>query len=258
MIVDVNVSASRWPFRRLPCDEPRKLVEKLRQGGVAQAWTGSFDGLLHTDLVAVNARLAETCEAYGKELLVPFGSVNPMLPDWPEDLRRCHEVHRMPGIRLHPNYHGYTLDAPVFTELLAQVRRRDLVVALAVEMEDERTQHPLVRVAAVDLAPLPQIAAQFPEVQFVVLNGLRTRRSEVLTRLAKHANVSFDIAMLEGTGGIGQLRETFPDSRILFGSHFPFYYLEAALLKLEETPLSDAQRMQITQANAARVLGARA
>lgn len=256
-MIDVNVSLGRWPFRRLPCDEPEKLVAKLRAAGVVQAWAGSFDGLLHTDLAAVNARLAETCQAYGKDLLVPFGSINPTLPDWPEDLRRCHEVHRMPGIRLHPNYHGYALAAPVFSDVLAQAAERRLVVQLAVVMEDERTQHPLLRVSDVDLGPLPRIAAQSPEVQFVVLNGLRTRGGEVLTQLAKQPNVTFDIAMLEGAAGIGQVLETLPVTQVVLGSHFPFYYLEAALLKLEETPLSQMQRTQIARGNAVRVLGTR-
>lgn len=256
MIVDVNVSLSRWPFRRLPCDETPRLVEKLRQAGVTRAWTGSFDALLHTDLAAVNSRLAQSCATHGKDLLVPFGSVNPMLPDWPEDLRRCHEVHRMPGIRLHPNYHGYALDAPAFTELLAQARKRRLILQLAVMMEDERTQHPLLRVPSVDLDPLPRIAAQYPDVPFVVLNGLRTRRSPLLTELARRENAFFDIAMLEGAGGISQVLETLPSSRVLFGSHFPFYYLEAAQLKLVESELTPSQRTQISRTNASQLLAA--
>ena len=36
MIIDVNVNLSRWPFRRLPCDELPKLVERLRAAGVSK------------------------------------------------------------------------------------------------------------------------------------------------------------------------------------------------------------------------------
>jgi hypothetical protein len=39
-------------MRRLPNDETRGLVTKLRRAGVTQAWTGSFDGVFHKDLAA--------------------------------------------------------------------------------------------------------------------------------------------------------------------------------------------------------------
>ena len=154
MIIDVNANLSRWPFRRTPCDELPRLIEKYRKYGVQQAWVGSLDGLFHRDMGGVNLRLAEACRQERRVKLVPFGSVNPMLPDWQEDVRRCAEEYHMPGIRLHPNYHGYKLDEPVAAELLDLAAQRGLIVQLAVRMDDIRVQHPLMRIPDVDTKPL--------------------------------------------------------------------------------------------------------
>ena len=178
MIVDSNVYLSRWPTRRLPCEETSEVVAQLKKKShlVHSAWAGSFDGLLHHDISSVNARLVSECKTHGQGVLVPFGAVNPTLSGWQEDLRRCAVEHEMPGIRLHPNYHGYTLDVPVIQELLDLCLQYDLVVQIAIMMEDERTQHRLMRVPPVDANPLIQLIQARPSLRVVILNGLRTLR----------------------------------------------------------------------------------
>jgi hypothetical protein len=242
----------------LPLDEMPALVAKLRSQGVSQAWAGSFDGLLHKDIASVNARLAEDCRKSGRGLLVPFGSVNPLLPDWEEDLRRCHEVHKMPGIRLHPNYQGYKLDEPTFARLLDLAGERGLIVQLVVTMEDERTQHPLMRVPHVDVAPLLALLASRSKLRIVLLNWSRGVNNTLATKLSGAGQVYFDIATLEAVGGVANLLKQVPAERVVFGSYAPFFYFESALLKLKESDLSEAQARAIRAANARRLLGSAA
>ena len=241
MIVDTNVYLSRWPFRRLYGDEPGQLVAKLIENNVSQAWAGSFDAILHEDLSAANARLAEDCRTRGEGRLLPFGSVNPALPDWREDFRRCHEEHKMRGIRLHPNYHGYTLADPRFGELAALAARLGMVVQVVLSMEDERTQHPLVRVPEVDTGPLLRVVRKTPGLRLVILNRMREPSGKLLGRLSYTGEVYFDFARLEGVGGINRLLEAVPEDRLLFGSYFPFFYFESALGKIKEAGLTQSQ-----------------
>ena len=253
-IIDTNVNLSRWPLRRLTLDDPAKLVGKLRRYGVVQAWAWSFDGLLHKDIAGVNLRLVAECEAHGNGLLVPFGSVNPTLPDWEDDVRRCHEEHRMPGIRLHPNYHGYKLDDPRFARLLELAGERSLMVQIALTMEDERMQHPLLRVPHVDTGPLLKMLRDRPHVRIVVLNAFQSMRVDQVAALAAAGDVYFEIAMLEGVGGIDKLIADVPIDRVLFGSHAPLFIFESALGKLRESALGGATRKLICHDNAEGLL----
>lgn len=254
MTVDVNVHLGRWPFRRVKGDEPAELVAKLKAQGIESAWAGSFDALLHRDIAAVNVRLAEDCQRHGKDLLVPFGTVNPVLPFWEDDLRRCRERHHMPGIRLYPAWHGYGLDHPSFAALLKAAAAQGLIVQLALRLEDERTLHPLLRLHPIEPTPLVELIASLPRLRLVLLDHTGVANAEFLRKLVRAGQVYVDIANVEGVGGVAQLLQSVPADRVLFGSHYPFFYFESAAMKLRESKLEPAQDRAIRRDNAKRLL----
>lgn len=256
-LIDTNVWISQWPTRRSWAETPGQLVAKLRRHGVTSAWTASFDSALHTDVAGDNARLAESCQRDGGGVLVPFGSVNPQLPDWEEDLRRCHEVHRMPGIRLLPGYHGYGLDDPRFARLLDLATERGVVVQIAVTIEDDRSQSPNFTAAPLNAAPLVEVLEKRPRAHVQLLNAtsriLGPINVALLQRLTK-AGAAFEIATVETVAGVEAILARVPDARLAFGSHAPYFYFEAALLKLQESALTPAQLSNVRSAHAQALL----
>jgi predicted TIM-barrel fold metal-dependent hydrolase len=264
-IIDTNVHLFDWPFRRLKHAGARALVAKLRRHRITQAWAGSYEGLLHRDLDGVNARLAEECRSNGAGILLPFGTVNPALPDWEADVRRCHEQHRMRGIRLYPSYHNYTLQTPAVARLLRLAQERGLIVQLAVRMEDPRVQLPVTRTPSVDVAGLPELLAELPQLKIQLLNAFNATeslRGAVGRRIIEQTRVTLDFSHVEGQGGLGKLiagddvsgRPPLPVERIAFGSHAPFFPCESALFKLFESPLDRPDLEKLMRGNAERLL----
>ena len=249
-LIDTNAHLSRWPFRRVANDTAPALVTKLKQLGITEAWAGSYDALLHCDLSAVNERLAADCRRHGAGFLQAIGCVNPSLPNWEEDLRRCAEVYKMKGIRLYPNYHQYDLTDARFKKLLAMAAARGLLVQIAVMMEEERTQHPLVCVPHVNTAPLIELLNQTPRARVMLLNGFRAVRAGLLLRLQASRRVWFDLSTLEGMSGIGRMLKQVSADRLVFGTAAPFYIPESAILKLKESKLTKEQLDAITFKNA--------
>jgi predicted TIM-barrel fold metal-dependent hydrolase len=254
-MIDTNVSVGLWPFRKLPIDSAAALVDRLRRANIEQAWVGSLDGLFQRDVAGVNIRLAADCKTADPVRLKPFGTVNPTLPDWEDDLRRCHETHRFRGIRLHPNFHGYKLADPAFARLLALAAGRGLLVQIVAGIEDERTQYPVFQVPAVDFRPLESLAGNIANLRLVILNAFRTLTIEASQRLAAAGKVYFDIATLEGVDGLATLVERIGADRIVFGSHFPLFHIESAALKLRETKQPPVVVTQIAHNNAQQLLG---
>jgi predicted TIM-barrel fold metal-dependent hydrolase len=263
-IIDTNVNLFQWPFRNLKYADTSALVAKLKKHRIIEAWAGSFEALLHKDLSGANERLAAECRERGAGLLKPFGSVNLAWADWEDDVRRCHEVLRMPGLRIYPGYQPFDLGHADFKRLLAVTRERGLLLQIAFGMEDSRVHHPALQLVPVTVAPLVAALKAEPKAKVQLLHFVGRPLGADLRQLTTETSATIDFSRWEGNGAVGKLTGTAPGSqgapavpidRVLFGSHAPYFPVETAVLKLIESPFGKEQLNAIMQGNARRLLG---
>ena len=262
-IIDTNINLFKWPFRQMKYGETKSLVAKLRKHRIINAWAGSFEALFSKSINEVNARLAEECKVNGGGMLIPFGTVNPAWPDWEEDLRRCHEVHKMPGIRLYPTYQTFDFNDVTFIDLMDLAAKRGLIIQIVGDMEDSRVHHPIVFPRDVSFEPLVDILRKIPKAKVELLGWNQRVDKDLLKRFISETNVLLDISRLESVGGLGHLIEgtswrgatmPVPVERVLFGSHAPFFPVEASIMKLFESPLTIEQAQAVMNVNARKFI----
>ena len=62
--------------------------------------------------------------------------------------------------------------------------------------------------------------------------------------------------MVEGVGGVARLAQKISTERVLFGSNYPLFYFESAMLKVRESGFTDNERKAVLEENARRLLAA--
>ncbi|MBU0611085.1 MAG: amidohydrolase [Armatimonadetes bacterium] len=250
MTIDTNCHLGHWPFRKLAHADADGLLSLMDRYGVEQAWVGAFEGVFYRDCGQANRDLLKRIAGH-EDRLVPWATINPNFPAWEDDLREAMEA-GMVGVRLYPNYHGYALDAPCLSELLACLQNR-LPVAVYHKFLDERLHHWTCLVPPVDMDLAPLVGA-FPQQRFL-LCGCGMPRAQALAEIIRRGHVYMEISRLEGVEGVRLLIDTIGLERVVLGSHAPYFTMAAAHLKLVESGLSDAERAHILQENPARLLG---
>ena len=258
-ITDTNINLFKWPFRRMKYEETKSLTVKLQQHRITTAWAGSFEAVFSKSVNEVNSRLAEECRKPGKVSLVPFGAVNIGWPDWEEDLRRCHAIHKMPGIRIYPAYQTYDLSHEDFPKLVGLTSEKGMIVQIVGTLEDTRVQHPIVSSRDISFEPILDAMKKYPKAKVQLLGWSDYLNNDLLKKLVLETKVTFDISWLESTGGLGRLidgnswngtRTPVPLERIMFGSYAPYFPIESAMMKLFESPLTLEQLKRVMNVNA--------
>ncbi len=252
MIIDCNAHIGYWPFRALKNAQPDEFVSLMDRCGVAQACVGVFQGLLYGDVRPANDWLAKACHTHPERLTLPI-FVNPSFPGWEQDLDEALQM-GFTGVRLYPNYHCYELGDACAAELMAAAAEHSLLVGVHIRMYDERLHHPRCIVPAVNVTQVAELVDGQPGVPVVLCNIKTAEITAVADTVKQAANLYVEISNLEGTGGVEKLIGQVGAGSILFGTHAPYQYMDAALLKMRESDISEEDAAAIFSLNAQRIM----
>ena len=249
MIVDFCAYVGDWPTYELPYRTADGLLSLMDRCGIGAACVSLAGGMFAFDSREANERLVGAIEGYSDRLW-PIGTLDPTIPTWREDLADGLKHLDLAGFRLHPTYHGYSLEAPEVLDLavLLADARRPLSVAL--HIDEERFQHPAIRVPEVPMAGILCLIRQAPTTT-IVLNSLKVEHALSLLETGLPLDrVYLDINQMDiPFDGLQVLVKTNGVDRLVFGSQMPFLYPEAALMVVEHSDLSEVEIEAILEHN---------
>ena len=263
MILDLNVFLGRWPFAPLKYETAGDILGLMDRAGIDRAVVTSLNSVFYYDAEIGNREVGEACKRHS-DRLVPFATINPNLPRWKEHLDECVERYGVKGIKLHPDYHKYSLvsgpraldDIP---SLLEQAARLDFPVYLQTSLFDLRHHPGYCLVLEAPMADIGQAIERYSKNSFIVGGGrwFGSRVRELLKQLGPDGPRNFAIAT-DGVGGtwegVKALVDQIGSARILFSSRTPILYSEASKEMVEQSEITSQDKANILGENAARLL----
>lgn len=243
MTIDVNVNYGFWPFQKFYENSLKKLSNHLNKEEISLGLVSPLEAVFSPDPDVCNRELAGKLKKYKN--LLPVAVVNPEIKNWKEILER----ENYKAIKIFPGYHSFSLADPETIDLIGEINKRKIPLMVQMRMEDERSQYPLLKLKGVEISEIKNLSLKFPQVPVIVLNPYFNEAVE----LAKNPNVYVDISFVENFDTLAALLEKIPAENVLFGSHTPFLYTRAAIMKLKCSNISKKDYDRIAYKNASEI-----
>ncbi|HPP12551.1 MAG TPA: amidohydrolase family protein, partial [bacterium] len=220
--VDLNVHWAHWPRGFWPWKTLGGLVKALKGCGITRALISSPESILYPDPVETDRILLTRIKPF--PFLTPVATLNPAVLNFQKQIAGKDFV----AFRLVPAFWDCSLKEKTVRKLLTLIQERKRLLLIQMRLEDERSQFYPLQVPAPKITDLLALAKNFPSVKMVVLNVY----FDEAVQLARQPNVWVDLSFLERFQTLKSLLTVLPVEKVVFGSHAPFLYPEAALAKV--------------------------
>jgi predicted TIM-barrel fold metal-dependent hydrolase len=250
MIFDAAAYVGDWPFRDIG-GTVRDLVRMMAANGLTHALVSPLQGFFYSDPAPANERLLR--ELRGRENLFAAPVLNPYLVNSVDQIARFAEDSRVRAIRLAPGFHGYEL--AFARPLVEAAAARRLPVIVQTKFQDRRHHPSVANMPEVPLAEVLDLAAAVPKARVVAAAAHFVELTREAERIRELPNVWLDLSHLDGLECIKRAAEAVGAKRLLLSTCWPFFYAEAARLKVAEAELAASEEGLVLGGNAGRVFG---
>lgn len=144
------------------------------------------------------------------------------------------------GFNLFPKRHNFFFDKITSGSFLSEIEEKKIPLFLDVGS-----------VEGVDFKDVYEILKDFPELTCILCNiGIWNRDRYTFPLLEKFKNVYLESSLLSlQEGGIEEIVKRFGSKRIVFGSGFPERYMEASILQIIHSEISEKDKENIAHKN---------
>lgn len=234
-LVDHNALIGAYPFRALPDPTPARLVADMERLGIARAWVGHVPSIFYRDVAAGNDELFAALAPH-RDRLLPVPAANPGYPGWDLEVERARRE-GCPAVRTYPAHYGFDAGGELMLDLAAACAEAGLELVLTVRLEDGRQRHPLDVARDLIGAEVRAAVRVNPRVHLLVTNADRALVEEVHfgSTPTEASRIRWDVSWIWGPpeDHLAHLLRTLGRDRFVFGTHFPFRLVQAAVAKLE-------------------------
>ena len=246
--IDASSFLGQWPFRPSWLAQPQALVAALRERGIAACLVAPTGGLFVADPAEANEALFDVARQWDE--LRPVALWDPSMPNAADLLAAASDAGAA-AVKLAPSYHRFALDpdAPALDAL----ERAGLVACIQLRVEDTRQMRFERPDVAIDAALA--LAEARPAVRWVVCGARTHEVVAAAQRVAAAGNVWLGLSHVDGLACLERIASAVRPDRLLFATHMPFFYPDAARLKFVESELAEDVREALLWRNAQQLFG---
>ena len=221
----------------------------------------SVDAATRTGHPAVSSEEIADRAAAHADVLIPFGSVDPLSEDALRRARRLIGEHHVRGFKFHPSLQGFSPDDTSYYPLYEVIEEAGLPAVFHTGQTGIGAGLPGGRGIKLRLSNpmlLDDVAADFPGMPVILAHPSVPWQDEAISIATHKANVYIDLSGWSPKYFPPQLvraADSFLQDKVLFGTDYPLLTPERWLRDFELLDIKPDVRPKILKDNAVRLLG---